>query len=90
MLKNNVFLRVRMTDCDADALCNPHNVGVHGWELPDAKNVVFTVLCCTFDKKSFKTIVFLRVRMRICDAGALRNPRNVGADRAPHFARLLP
>ena len=51
MLKNHVFLTVRMRDCDAGALRNPRNVGVHGWELPDAKNVVFTMLYCTFDKK---------------------------------------
>ena len=25
-------------------------------------------------------LVFLRVRMRICDAGALGNPRNLGGD----------
>ena len=46
--KTTVFLKVRMMICNAGALGNPRNLGVDGWELPDAKNVEITML---FDKK---------------------------------------
>ena len=41
-------------------------------------------------RKVLKNIVFLKVRMRICDAGAPRNLAQPGADRARYFDRLVP
>ena len=67
MLKNRVFLRVRMTDCDAGALGNPRNLGGDGWEPPDAKNVVFTLLYCTFDKKPSNYYGNWKLTMLNCD-----------------------
>ena len=41
-------------------------------------------------RKVLKNLVFLKVRMRICDACASRNPAQPGGDRAGYFDRLLP
>ena len=41
-------------------------------------------------RKVLKSIVFLKVRMRICDAGASRNLAQPGADRARTDDRLVP
>ena len=50
--KNLMFLRAKMTDCDAGALRNPAQPGGDGWELPDAKNVKITML---FERKREKS-----------------------------------
>ena len=39
--------------------------------------------------KSLENLVFLRVRMTDCDAGALGNPRNVGGHARAYFTAYL-
>ena len=87
-VENLVLLKVRMTDCDAGALGNPHNVGVHGWELPDEKKGHFHDVIALLTKRPQNHRVFEGQDEDLrCGRG---NPRNLGGDRACFFDRLVP
>ena len=48
-----------------------------------------TVVRLREGSKVFKNLVFLRVRMTDCDAGALGNPRNLGGDARAYLTAYL-